>query len=327
MLGPVSQDLESMSLAELLSLQEQISKTLVRRFQRKLALLFTDVVGSTAYFERFGDAAGKALVERHHRLLAEAMQGTDGRVVDTAGDGAFCVFSEVDDAARSMIRFQEAIDASNADLPTTQRLAVRTGFHWGPALVDGPGVSGDAVNYAARVSSVAEDGQIFSSKAAFERLHPQLKVRGIAQPKRTLKGVSGQVQIFSLMWLDPRNFPGLVRNGSTGETVPVPLLAKVRFGRLAKFQEGVANEVVLDHADEKQRRCISRWQFELHRTPEGFRFQQLSASPSRVDGVEVPKGGTALLRPDSRVDVGGFLELTFTPMTALQGDETRQPED
>lgn len=327
MVPPMSRDLETMSLAELVELKEQISKTLVRRFQRQVTLVFTDIVGSTVYFERLGDAAGKALVERHHRLLAEAMKGTDGRVVDTAGDGAFCVFSEVEDAARALIRFQEAIDASNAQLPVKERLSVRAGLHWGPALMDGPGVSGDAVNYAARVSSVADGGQIFVSKAVVDRLPPTLKLRCVAQGERSLKGVSESVKLYSLMWLDPRNFPGMVRNCATDESFSVPLQTKVRFGRLAEFQDGVANEVVLSHPDDEMRRRVSRWHFELHRTPDGFRFHQLAATASRVDGVEVSKGETVPLRPDSQVEVAGVLELRFTPMTALQGDETQLPED
>ena len=43
-------DLETMSLTEMIRLRELISEVLLRRFERNLALAFTDVVGSTAYF-------------------------------------------------------------------------------------------------------------------------------------------------------------------------------------------------------------------------------------------------------------------------------------
>lgn len=325
MAAAMSHDLESMTLPQLLALQEKITRTLVRRFHQEVTLVFTDVVGSTAYFERHGDAAGKALVQRHHRLLEEAMRGTDGRVVDTAGDGAFCVFGGVDAAAASLIRFQAAIDASNAELPEAQRLRVRTGLHWGPALVDGKGVSGDAVNYAARVSSAADGGQIFVSQQAVHRLPPHLKARCISQPARSLKGISGPVELHLLMWLDPQHFPGLVRNSATDQATTVPLLPTVRFGRLAETQGVVANEVVLSHPEDEKRRCISRWQFQLERTPTGFLFRQLSGTGGRVDGVPVEKDATVPLRPDSVVEVAGVLELYFTPLVDLLEDVTHMP--
>ena len=50
-----------LSLPEILRLQDQLQQELTRRFQRPMALLFTDIVGSTAYFGRFGDVAGRQL--------------------------------------------------------------------------------------------------------------------------------------------------------------------------------------------------------------------------------------------------------------------------
>ena len=46
------------------------------RFERRRALVFSDVVGSTPYFARFGDEAGRQLQQRHVDLLNAAI-GTD----------------------------------------------------------------------------------------------------------------------------------------------------------------------------------------------------------------------------------------------------------
>ncbi len=321
-------DLDRLSLQDLLALQEDIARTLVRRFQREVALVFTDVVGSTRYFERHGDAAGKALIQRSRDLFAECLDGTAGRVVDTAGDGVFTVFPDADEAARVLVAYQQRIARSNEALPEPQRLAVRSGLHWGPALVDGESVSGDAVNFAARVAGAAGGDDLFVSEAALARLSPELRVRCRRLPPVELKGVSGDVVLHSLMWLDPDRFPDAVHIRETGEVVELPMQGRIRFGRLDRYQGDVANEVVLHHPDPDKARAVSRWHFELVRTVDGYRLVQLSRVPVVVDGRAVHKGEVVPLEPTSRVEVAGVLTLEFR---ARRDDrhavETRGPWD
>ena len=81
-------DWDSLSLDDFTQLREETTRQMRRRFERQIALVFTDVVGSTEYFDRQGSVAGQALLQRHEGLLQTALGGTTGRVVDTAGDGA-----------------------------------------------------------------------------------------------------------------------------------------------------------------------------------------------------------------------------------------------
>ena len=69
----MAEELEQLGLTELIRLQERISQTLQRRFEQKLALVFSDIVGSTPYFARFGDEAGRRLQQRHFDLLEKAL--------------------------------------------------------------------------------------------------------------------------------------------------------------------------------------------------------------------------------------------------------------
>ena len=84
-------DLDGLTMTEIIRLQDQLSQTLKRRFERSLALAFTDIVDSTIYFAQLGNEAGRGLQQRHFDLLARVVTEHDGRIVDTAGDGAFPV--------------------------------------------------------------------------------------------------------------------------------------------------------------------------------------------------------------------------------------------
>src|SRR5437868_11862147 len=144
----------------MIQLQTRLGEALKRRFEKRLCLCFSDVVGSTPYFARFGDAAGRGLQQRHLDLLGQALAGHGGRIVDTAGDGAFTVFAGVEQAAESFIALENLASAQNAGYAREHQLAVRIGLHYGPALTDGVAVTGDSVNYAARVASSGGPGEI-----------------------------------------------------------------------------------------------------------------------------------------------------------------------
>src|SRR5438067_12040514 len=85
-------------MAEIIRLQKELQLELTRRFQRQAALAFSDIVGSTEYFARFGDAPGRQLQQLHVDLVGECLGRHQGRLVDTAGDGAFVTFPAADAA-------------------------------------------------------------------------------------------------------------------------------------------------------------------------------------------------------------------------------------
>jgi hypothetical protein len=69
-------NLDSLTLTEIIRLQNQLSAVLARRFERPYALAFSDIVESMAYFARYGDEAGGRLQQQHFDLLTDAMSGT-----------------------------------------------------------------------------------------------------------------------------------------------------------------------------------------------------------------------------------------------------------
>src|SRR5438046_6990066 len=51
------------------------------------ALLFTDIVDSTALMQRLGNQAGATLIQRHHELVRKTLaESGDGEEIETAGE-------------------------------------------------------------------------------------------------------------------------------------------------------------------------------------------------------------------------------------------------
>ena len=80
-------DLGTLGLTEIVRLQNQLQQELRRRFERTLLMAFSDIVGSTPYFARFGDAVGRQLHQLHFDLLGQAAGDAQGRIVDAVGAG------------------------------------------------------------------------------------------------------------------------------------------------------------------------------------------------------------------------------------------------
>jgi class 3 adenylate cyclase len=315
-------DLESMSLQELIGLKDQVGRILKARFERPLALIFTDVVGSTRYVSTHGDVAGRELLRRHHDLLDHALARTSGRVVDRAGDGAFCVADDVADGARILERFQRLVLEDNRGLPRQDRLEVRSGLHAGPVLVDDKHVSGEAVHIAARIMGTAGAGEIRISDAAFRDLPVARRLLCRRLPPQAVKGVAEPLELMLLDWRDTSRFPTVIEIVECGTVELIPYQGRVSIGRLATHEGLAANDIVLVHPDPVLGQRISRWHAELEMTLDGYVLSAKSRAGTEVDGLSIQEGESAPIRPGSTVRLGNVLTLRFQGPGSMQGPNT-----
>ena len=304
-------DLSSLSMTEIVRLQNQLQSELRRRFEQSLLLAFSDIVNSTAYFSRFGDAVGRQLHQLHYDLLAQAATDAQGRIVDAVGDGMFCVFPSSEAGVRGIVAFQQATARENAARSREHQLTVRIGLHWGPVLTDGVMVTGDSVHVAARVARAAEPGTVYLTREVFMEFAPTLRLHCRPIGARELKGFAMPVELLELDWRDPAVFPRRVLIEETQEDVALPQQDIVTFGRLQEHQGARANDVVLHHPDPALTRRISRWHFELRRAPDGLRLRAVSDGLTTVDGQPVSRGIDVPVRSGTRIGIADTLTLVL----------------
>jgi class 3 adenylate cyclase len=304
-------DLETLGLTDIIRLRDELSQALTRRFDRTLALAFSDIVGSTEYFARFGNEAGRTLQQRHYDLLQEALLEVGGRIVDTAGDGAFACFPTVDLAVEALIALQKLVAQGNVGRAVDQHLRLRIGVHFGHVLTDGKVVTGDPVNLASRITSTCEAGEIRLSGAAVQELANRHRVLCRSVGATTLKGIPTPIELMVLTWQEPAEVPTFVRVDETGLSFLLPEKEVITFGRLREHDGRPANDIVLELPDPEKAMLVSRWQFELRRRFDGMRLRSLSDQVTEVDGQVVPKGQEVPLGARSVVRVGRVLTLRF----------------
>jgi class 3 adenylate cyclase len=118
-------------------------------------VLFTDIVDSTKRAAELGDAAWRALLERHHARVRRCLARHRGTEIDIAGDGFLATF----DGPRRAIECAQAVVRDLKDLG----LVVRTGVHTGECEVVESKVAGIAVNIGARIAAEAGAGEVLVS--------------------------------------------------------------------------------------------------------------------------------------------------------------------
>lgn len=323
---PVVIDWDSLTLSEFIALEDELRRQLRSRFEREVALVFTDVVGSTAFAERWGDVAGRALLDRHLTLVRQALASHDGRLVDVAGDGAFCVFFSAQAGLEALIGLMESIEADNHGRPGWERLAVRTAMHLGPVLMDDERVSGDAVNLAARLADSAEGGEIRLSEQAWEHLPPELRLRCRRLGPLRLKGAGEPIDVWRAAWREAPDRPYRVRVVETGAVQELPDQPRIAFGRLDVHEGRPANDVVLALPDAERTRRISRWHFEVVSGDRGLELRQISRGRTEIDGNVIGQGQTHPVKVGTRVVVARVLTLSFEG-AGEAGEDTRMALD
>ena len=155
----------------------------------QLALLFTDIVGSTQKIVDIGDQRWRALLGQYLAVVRVEVTRHGGHEVNTAGDAVFATFNRPMEALRAAW----GIHAAVRDLG----LETRTGLHLGEVEMRGEQVSGLAVHTAARVMAAGEPGDVLVSDAMREALSSErvaMRDRGYHE----LKGVPGDWQLYAV---------------------------------------------------------------------------------------------------------------------------------
>lgn len=126
----------------------------------RVAVLFTDLQGSTQMYEAAGDGEAYARVRDHFEVLGDVVARHRGSVVKTIGDAIMAAFVDPADALQAALSFQPALAA----VPSTAGLGIKCGLHYGPAIGatanDRLDYFGTSVNLAARLERVAGSGEV-----------------------------------------------------------------------------------------------------------------------------------------------------------------------
>ncbi|MEN9784962.1 MAG: hypothetical protein RLZZ299_226 [Pseudomonadota bacterium] len=172
-----------------------------------VTLVFTDIQGSTALWERLGDAF-QPVLDVHDATMRAVIAENGGYEVKTEGDAFMIAFTDVASAVRCCLAAQDALHAADwppqvLGDPVFRGVRVRMGIHCGDPLCRPDPVTGRMdyygrmVNRAARVGAAGHGGQIVLSSAAYAEMGPvDAVITDLGY--HALKGFEGRERLWQL---------------------------------------------------------------------------------------------------------------------------------
>jgi DNA-binding NarL/FixJ family response regulator/class 3 adenylate cyclase len=174
-----------------------------------VTVLFSDLVGSAALFDRLGDDAADVVRREHFDALRRAVAEHGGREVKSTGDGLMVAFPSAVAAVRCAVDMQRATEAAG-------ELELRVGLDAGEPLPDGEDLYGTPVIVASRLCDAAAAGEILASelvgRVAGNRVAELVEPAGSMR----LRGVGERVATARVRWREdeepsPRSTPPVAR--------------------------------------------------------------------------------------------------------------------
>jgi len=182
--------------------------------RRQLTVMFCDLVDSTKLSDNLDPEDLREVIHHYQKTCGEIVNRYDGYIAQFLGDGLLIYFgfphAHEDDARRAAISALEMIDAIKAlnrafTLPDDYTLAVRIGINTGLVVTSelGSGVKkehlalGKTPNVAARLQSLAEQGQIIISEASYQLIKDDFNFKALGELK--IKGISDAITSYQVI--------------------------------------------------------------------------------------------------------------------------------
>jgi len=167
--APFLEDAEAVlkAMSDFLGMEMEPARDADDRGQAPVTILFTDIEGSTALTQRFGDARAQEVLRVHNDIAREALRTHGGSEIKHTGDGIMASFasgSRAISAALAMQRGFSAHDESHPEAP----IRVRIGLNAGEPVAEEGDLFGTAVQMAARIAAHAEPGRVLVSNVVRE---------------------------------------------------------------------------------------------------------------------------------------------------------------
>ena len=164
------------------------------RGQVDLTVLFTDLVGFSAWALEAGDRATLLLLRETAGVLEPAVARHRGTVVKWLGDGMMAVFRSPMDALLAVERGRAALDGIEV---AGYQPHIRSGMHLGRPRKVGGDYLGVDVNIAARVAQAAGTDELLASGATVGALDPDAVVAKRRKRLRA-KGVPPELEVHAV---------------------------------------------------------------------------------------------------------------------------------
>jgi len=202
------------------SVQRIIEKSpdapLLEKQSRDVSVLFLDIAGYTRMSETVAPEKMNYLIEKYFSSFLDDIHKNKGDINETAGDGLMIIFQEEEDeshaanAVKTALAINNRAKIINSDLEEKfDPVVVNIGINSGTASVGSTrfeGItgtrwtytaSGPVTNVAARIGSLAKNGEILVGAQTAARVKDRFPMKSVGE--QHLKNVKDPVEVFKVL--------------------------------------------------------------------------------------------------------------------------------
>ena len=173
--------------------------------RRLAAIMFTDIVGFTSLSQR-NESLALSVLDEQRELLRPIFIKHGGREVKTIGDSFLVDFPSALSAVKCAYEIQKTTQEFNRSLPEERRVLMRIGVHLGDVVESQGDISGDAVNVASRIESLANSGGVCLTRQVYDQVQNKFELPMTSLGPKSLKNVDSSVEVYKMVmpWDDAR---------------------------------------------------------------------------------------------------------------------------
>ena len=171
-----------------------------------IAVLFTDLVGSTEMLSRVGPVVADEIRRGHFATLRGAVAAHGGTEVKTLGDGLMVTFPSATNAIGGAVAMQQAVELANRK--AVESLGMRLAVTFGDAEIDDRDYFGPPVVEAARLCACADTGQILTTELVRVLVGSRGGHRFESMGALTVKGLATPIAAHAVSWVPVEAPPG-----------------------------------------------------------------------------------------------------------------------
>ena len=211
--------------------------------RRLAAIMFTDIVGFTVLSQR-NESLALSVLDEQRELLRPIFSKHGGREVKTIGDSFLVDFPSALNAVKCAFDIQKTTREFNGSLPEERSVHVRIGVHLGDIVETRGDISGDAVNVASRIESLAESGGVCLTRQVYDQVHDKFDLPLKSLGSKSLKNVRTPIEVYKMV------LPWEKEQKNNGTQLDISRVAVLPFTNMSPdpndsyFADGITEEII-----------------------------------------------------------------------------------
>jgi DNA-binding response OmpR family regulator len=162
-----------------------------------LAVMFTDMKDYSRKMN-INEKLALNLLEIHNKVVKEAINIHQGKIVEIIGDAFVATFDSAVKAVECAHDIQEKFKLYNELKSPDEQIEIRIGIHLGDIILHKDKIKGDAVNIAARIQQNSAAGDVTVSENVYTTVRNKIKFKAEYIDEFYFKNIKDPVKLYRL---------------------------------------------------------------------------------------------------------------------------------